>query len=82
MVPPAPQDGSVMVNIPKAAFDSMHQIVMQLAAGLDQLAQGVNQEAAQSEAPMPPEMPAGPSAPSGDEEFLKGLADEASARTR
>jgi len=85
MAPPAaPQDGgSVMVTIPKVAFDSMHQIIMQLASGLDELAKGVNQQAAgsapapASEAPMAPEA----SAPA-DEDFLNSMAQEGSARSR
>jgi hypothetical protein len=87
---PAADEGSVMVNIPKAAFDSMHQIIMQLASGLDQLAKDVNQQAAGSKSEaMPPEAPAAPassempeSGSGTDEEFLNKMAEEASARSR
>lgn len=78
---PAPQDeGSVMVTIPKAAFDSMHQIIVQLASGLDELAKGVNQEAA-AQAPAAPEAAAAPAAgAASDEEFLNSMAEEGSVR--
>lgn len=70
-------DGSVMISMPKDAFDAIHQLIVQLAQGVDALAQGVNQEAASAgEAPM---APAGE--PAGmDEEFLKGIAEEGSQR--
>jgi hypothetical protein len=84
MAPPsAPQDGgSVMISIPKAVFDSMHQIVMQLASGLDQLAKDVNQQAAGPKAPEA--APQAPAAPEGgnDEDFLNSMAEEGSARSR
>lgn len=77
--PPA-DGGSVMVSMPKVAFDAMHSLVSELAKGLDALAQGVNQQAAASAAPeaqpMAGEAPASPS----DEEFLKGMAEEGSIR--
>ena len=90
---PAPQgggDGSVMVNMPKAAFDAIHQLVTQLAQGLDQLKQGVEAQAQQGAgaAPAGPQAPAGPEAPapevgeapSEDEDFLKGVAEEGNKR--
>jgi len=86
---PAPQDGgSVMVSMPKAAFDAIHQLIVQLASGVDQLAQGVNQQAAGGSpegAPMPPEAPTGGAQGEeggSDEDFLKSMAQEASQRTK
>ena len=87
MAPPAPQgggDGSVMVTMPKVAFDAIHALVTQLATGLDQLKQGVDKEAsgAPSEPPseMPPQAPAGGAQGGDDEEFLKGMAAEGSQK--
>ena len=80
----APTDsGSVMMQMPKEAFDSIHQIVMQLADALDQAAGKVNSEAAQSEAPSPEGMapeaaPAGPA--SADERDLANFAQELNNR--
>ena len=85
---PAGDQGSVMVSMPKAAFDAIHQLVTQLAQGLDQLKQGVDTQAGKGQG-----APAGPVAPSAgapseeasegeqsDEDFLKGLAEEGSKR--
>jgi len=93
-MPPGGPGGDVMISLPKAAFDTMHQIVMQLASGLDQLAQGVNQQAAGGPPPggeMPPdmggmggmegEMPPGEPVPE-DEEFLRSMMEEGNAKTR
>jgi len=81
--PAGDQDGSVMVNMPKAAFDAIHQLVTQLAQGLDQLKQGVEAQAKGGEAPAPaaaPEQaPAAPEGPS-DDDFLKGIAEEGNKR--
>lgn len=85
MAPPsAPQDsGSVMITIPKVAFDSMHQIIIQLASGLDELAKGVNQQAAEASAPAQEGSPAPSELPAGsDEDFLNSMAQEGSARSR
>jgi len=80
-------DGSVMISMPKAAFDAIHQLIVQLAQGVDNLAQGVNQQAAGAgEAPageMPPSAPEGGRAAGGspaDEDFLKGIAEAGSMR--
>ena len=89
MAPPQdPQgggDGSVMVTMPKVAFDAIHALVTQLASGLDQLKQGVEQQASGAGAPsaeMPPAGPAGGQEAAGgaDEDFLKGLAQEGSQK--
>lgn len=93
---PAPQgggEGSVMVNMPKAAFDAIHQLVTQLAQGLDQLKQGVEAQAQQGagaafagpQAPAGPEAPSAPSPeavqePDEDDTFLKGVAEEGNKR--
>ena len=84
---PAPeaggQDGSVMVNMPKAAFDAIHQLVTQLAQGLDQLKQGVEAQARGGSAPSPEAAPAqAPEASGGpsDDDFLKGIAEEGNKR--
>ena len=82
-VPPAPaQDGSVMVSMPKVAFDAIRELIVQLASGLDSLAQGVDQQAA-AEAEvaaggemMPPEG----AVTSEDEDFLAGITKEGSQR--
>lgn len=97
MAPPEPQagqDGSVMLSIPKVAFDALHQIIMQLAQGFDQLKQGVENQAqgGAGNAPMSSEgqMPeqgmqggmAGSSAPQSgsDEDFLNEMAKQGSQR--
>lgn len=87
---PAGDQGSVMVNMPKAAFDAIHQLVTQLAQGLDQLKQGVDAQAGGGQGAPAPAGPAAPAAGApaeetgpgeqSDEEFLKGLAEEGSKR--
>jgi hypothetical protein len=77
-----PQDGgSVMISMPSDAFNAMREIVAQLAMGLEQLAQSVDQQAAGAQAPVAPEVPVPPVPPvtAGDEEFLNSMAQEASA---
>jgi hypothetical protein len=91
MMPPtdigAPTDGgSVMVQLPKEAFDAIHQLVIQLAGALDQAAGKVNQEAAASEGvpaqeEMGAEMPPTDMA-SADEQDLANFAQELSNRGR
>ena len=86
----APQGGSqdsVMISMPKMAFDTIHQLIQQLAQGVDSLAQSVNQQA--SGAPAAPNAPAGEQAPSGgsegaagDMDFLNNIASEGNQRTR
>jgi len=81
--PAGGQDGSVMVNMPKAAFDAIHQLVTQLAQGLDQLKQGVEAQAQGGAAPAPAAAPAAaPEASEGpsDDDFLKGIAEEGNKR--
>jgi len=77
-------DGSVMITMRKDAFDAIHQLIVQLAQGVDSLAQGVNQQAAGGEAPageMPPSAPEGGAGGSAaDEDFLKGIAEAGSQR--
>jgi hypothetical protein len=81
------EEGSVMISMPKSAFDSIHQLIVQLAQGADSLAQSVNQQASGAgEAPVS-EMPtAGPEggksagASPADEDFLKGIAEAGSMR--
>ena len=47
IAPEMPQDGqgegSVMISVPESAFKTMHQMIVQIAQGFDQLAQGVYQ---------------------------------------
>jgi hypothetical protein len=91
MVPPtdtgAPTDGgSVMMQLPKEAFDAIHQLVIQLAGALDQAAGKVNAEAmASQEVPAPEEagteMPPADMA-SADEQDLANFAQELSNRGR
>jgi len=91
---PGGPGGDVMISLPKAAFDAMHQIVMQLSSGLDQLAKDVNKQAAGG-AGMPPmeeemgepggmsEKPAGGAGSSPeDEEFLRSMMEEGNSKTR
>jgi hypothetical protein len=77
-------DGSVMISMPKDAFDAVHQLIVQLAQGVDQLAQAVGQQKAAGEVPaaeMPPAGPEGGAAGAGsDEDFLKGIAEAGSVR--
>jgi hypothetical protein len=90
--------GDVMLSIPKAEFDMLHQIVMQLADGLNQLAQSVNAQGPQVQSPAeeagempigggaPAKAPAGPSkggpSSSEDDEFLKSLMAEGNSKSR
>ena len=89
---PGGPGGDVMLSIPKADFDMLHQIVMQLASGLDQLAKDVSQQAAGSppgggEMPsgmggdMGGDMPPGGAAPA-DEEFLRSMMEEGNSKSR
>jgi hypothetical protein len=72
-------EGSVMVAMPKDAFDAIHQLIVQLAQGVDSLAQGVNQQASGAgEAPAAPVAAEEPAVM--DEEFLKGIAEAGSQR--
>ena len=41
----SPAEGSVMISVPESAFKTMHQMIVQIAQGFDQLAQGVYQQA-------------------------------------
>ena len=68
--------GEVMISMPKQAFDMMHQLVTQLASGLDQLKQGIDSQAG---AVAPAASPAGPAMPEGqmsDEDFLNQIASQ------
>jgi hypothetical protein len=77
-------DGSVNVTMPKAAFDALHQQIMQIAQILDSLAQDVGKQAGGAKMPDMGGMPAGGPPEGGpsseDEEFLKGIAAQGSAR--
>lgn len=57
MAPAAPEGGEVMMNIPKATFDQLHGIVVQLAEAIDALAVQVEQQAAGAGEAMPPAAP-------------------------
>lgn len=82
MTPPAPaQDGSVMVSMPKVAFDAIRELIVQLASGLDSLAQGVDQQAAaETEAAVGGEAMPTEVATTEDEDFLAGITKEGSQR--
>ena len=96
LAPPAPEggqgEGSVMISVPETAFKAMHQMIVQIAQGFDQLAQGVYQQAAgQPPAPegeMSAQAPqggmAGSSAPQSgsDEDFLNEIVQQGSQRNR
>lgn len=87
MPPEAPMSdaggGKVMVQVPKETFMAVHQIVVQLATALDELAVGVqaqdSAEMAAAGAEMAPEGAPMPPAPA-DEAFLADLAMEGSQR--
>ena len=80
MAPPTPQGGdggSVMISMPKEAFDAIHQLITQLASGVENLAQSVGGQAGGAEQPpappeggMPPQAPAGGMQGGGDDDFL------------
>ena len=87
---PAPNEGGqVMLQVPKDVFMGIHQLVVQLAQGMDAVALGIEeQSAAEAGAMMPPMAPEGagaapmpPMAPE-DEAFLAGMAEEAMVRGR
>jgi hypothetical protein len=82
MTPPATaQDGSVMVSMPKVAFDAIRELIVQLASGLDSLAQGVDQQAAaEAEVAVGEEMMPSEAAATADEDFLAGITKEGSQR--
>lgn len=85
--PAAGGGGNVMITMPKAAFEAIHGLVIQLAMGLEQLKKGAEAQAGGAgpapAAPVGP-TPAGPApAEAGeesDEDFLKGLAEEGTKR--
>lgn len=77
----AASGGNVTISMPKAEFDAMHAIVMQLATALNQLKSNVDQPAG---GPVPVGMASEPKPMEGgepsDEDFLKGLAEEGNKR--
>ena len=81
---PAPTGGgSVMMQMPKDAFDSIRDIVMQLATALEQAGSQVDSEAALAEEPapegmLPEEVPA--EMTSADEQDLANFAQELNNR--
>lgn len=86
MMPPAPGagGGQVMVQVPKDIFMGIHQLVVQLAQGMDAVALGIEeQSAAEAGAEMPPVMPEGgempPMSPE-DEAFLADMAQQGTAK--
>ena len=78
----APAGGKVMVEMPSDAFDSIYELVTQLASGLDALKADVEAQKQGSVGGEPaPAQSAAPAAASpSDEEFLKSLAQEGSMR--
>jgi hypothetical protein len=75
--------GSVMMQMPKGAFDTIRDIVRQLATALEQAGNQVDSEAAQSEAPVPDGMlPAEVPAEmiSADDQDLANFAQELNNR--
>jgi hypothetical protein len=82
-----PDAGNVMLTIPKAAFDAVHALVLELATGLDQLKKNVDGQAGAGQPPMSEVAPESPEmAPveaaggQSDDDFLKGLAEEGNKR--
>ena len=94
MMPPqdgAPTEGgSVMMQMPKEAFDAIHQLVMQLAAALEGAAQKVNSQAKGEGVPapqmagaeLPPEVGSANPDQSADEADLAKFAQELNNRGR
>lgn len=92
MMPPAGgASDSVMIQMPKGAFDMMAALVMELASGVQQLQSSVEMQKAAGDMPAdmagaPMGAPAGAEAPMepegapSDEEFLKELAKEGSMK--
>lgn len=91
MPPTGGASDSVMIQMPKAAFDVMAALVMELASGVQQLQSSVEMQKAAGEVPAdmagaPMGAPAGAEAPMGpesapsDEEFLKELAKQGSMK--
>ena len=87
----APADGgSVMMQMPKEAFDAIHQLVMQLAQALEGAAQKVNSQAQGGGVPapemtgaeQPPEAGAVNPDQSADEADLAKFAQELNNRGR
>jgi hypothetical protein len=74
--------GDVMIQLPKAQFDQLVQLVQGLAQAFQQIAQEVEGQKQQQEgAPAPGQQPPAPGAPSdgdGDDEFLKSIAQAGS----
>lgn len=83
---PPPTGGDVMISMPKAAFDAMQQIVMQLSQGLNELAKSVNSQAGNPEGEMEykegEEEGEEEGAENEDEAFLKGMMEEGNMKTR
>lgn len=85
---PPPAGGDVMISMPKAAFDAMQQIVMQLSQGLNELAKGVNAQAGAQPPSGEMEYEEGEEegeeegAENEDEAFLKGMMEEGNMKTR
>jgi hypothetical protein len=78
-----------MISMPKEAFDAIHQLITQLASGVQNLAESVGGQAGGAEQPamppqggMPPQAPAGGMQGGGDDDFLKSIAQEGNARTK
>ena len=93
MMPPAPDGGGqVMMQVPKDVFMGIHQLVVQLAQGMDAVALGIEEQSAAEAGAMMPEMP--PMPPEGgeaapmppmspeDEAFLAGMAEEGMVKGR
>ena len=78
----APTGGKVMVEMPSDAFDSIYELVTQLASGLDALKTDVEAQKQGSVGgePAPAQSAAPAAASASDEEFLKSLAQEGSMR--
>lgn len=74
----AAASGQVMVQMPSDAFDSIYTLVTQLASGLEALKADVESQkgGATMEAPVETETESA----SGDEEFLKSIAEQGSMR--
>lgn len=72
---------SQTVSMPKAAFETLHTLITELAKGVDALAQAMGSAPAES---TPPEAaaPTAPAAAGGqsDEDFLKSIASEGTNR--
>jgi hypothetical protein len=84
-----PQQDAVMVTLPKADFDAANEMLNNLTAMFNQLAEGINaQQGAAEMGAMPGEMPPPTEVPTGEpgaedmDAFLKSITEEGNMRSK